>query len=466
MNKLDLSRVPTSDLEALAVGDMSKVSTETLKYLQDAMGAPSASKEERQPISWSEVPSMAASNLLPSGAQALESMVAPIVHPFQTIDALRDVLFGGLGKVVPGAAVDGQEEKFDAVMNALKDRYGGIENIKHTLATDPVGVVMDLSSVLTGGGSAAARLPGMVGRIGREAATVGRVIEPYNMSKLITKSAVGAAIPESVPTNIYARALKPPTPNKHFNLKQQRDALQAGLDAAIYARQSGLTRLNDIIDDLNQYVEGVVSRGAKAGAQVETSRVVSALDGIYDWYHDLPEGESYLKQIDEVRDGILRHGPYLPADQAQRLKQKIYRLVGEEYGKISSVKIQAHKAIALGLKDELLRIFPEIKSANDMESVLLRLEPVIEKALGRISRRDIMGIGTPITAIAGTSVTGVPNMGAKIGLLKEIVENPTTKTFIAIALNKARKGGFGPGFVDQRIAAYLAGEINKASQEQ
>lgn len=75
------------------------------------------------------------------------------------------------------------KEEREAAANALidmyKQRYGGTEAIKQTIATDPVGALADISTVLTAGGGAGVRGAG----------AVGRAIDPLNV---ITKP-VGAA---------------------------------------------------------------------------------------------------------------------------------------------------------------------------------------------------------------------------------------------------------------------------------
>src|SRR4030095_903240 len=76
----------------------------------------------------------------------------------------------------------GEEEKMvDALGEFFKDRYGGIENVKRTLATDPVGFASDLSIFLTGGGSVAAKAPGVAGQAAKIVGTVGRTIDPLSV---------------------------------------------------------------------------------------------------------------------------------------------------------------------------------------------------------------------------------------------------------------------------------------------
>jgi len=48
---------------------------------------------------------------------------------------------------------------WEATKQFFANRYGGEEELKNTIATDPVGFLTDISTVLTGGGSLAAGRP-------------------------------------------------------------------------------------------------------------------------------------------------------------------------------------------------------------------------------------------------------------------------------------------------------------------
>jgi hypothetical protein len=119
----------------------------------------------------------AISNIPKSAAQFGSDLVQPILHPIDTAESFKNLGLGVLEKtgILPGT----EHEKYaDAVGRFLADRYGGVENVKRTFATDPVGLAGDVSMLLTGGGSAAARAPGMVGRVGEAARAAGTAIDP------------------------------------------------------------------------------------------------------------------------------------------------------------------------------------------------------------------------------------------------------------------------------------------------
>jgi hypothetical protein len=130
----------------------------------------------QKPISWSDIPGMAMQNFIPSAMQAGSDIVQPFLNLPETTKAVGNLGLGLVQKLIPG---EQESEKYaDSAGKFYKDRYGGIDNIKNTLATDPAGFLLDVSTVLTGGGALAARVPGMTGKVGKVVSNVGEAIDP------------------------------------------------------------------------------------------------------------------------------------------------------------------------------------------------------------------------------------------------------------------------------------------------
>lgn len=155
-------------------------------------------QEASKPLPWADVPREAASNLPESAISFGKNIIQPIISPKETIGGIRDVLFGGLGKIIPGASIEGQEEKFDAVVNFFKERYGSEEGVKRALAKDPVGVLSDFSSILMGAGgvvSKAGSVSGISGitKAGDIASKVGSAVEPLSIAGKVAAPGVKMA---------------------------------------------------------------------------------------------------------------------------------------------------------------------------------------------------------------------------------------------------------------------------------
>ena len=67
------------------------------------------------------------------------------------------------------------------ILQQFFDRYGTLSNLKKYISEKPVEFGMDISSLMTGGGTLLSKAPGM-GRIGKTISTVGRTIEPTHVA--------------------------------------------------------------------------------------------------------------------------------------------------------------------------------------------------------------------------------------------------------------------------------------------
>lgn len=137
--------------------------------------------KKKAPVSMADVPGQALQNLPESAAQFASDIVQPILHPIDTAKAIGSVGKGALQKagVVSG---DDSIKDADAFGQFFADRYGGWDNVKRTMAQDPVGFLGDLSMVLTGGGAAAVRAPGVIGKTGKILGAAGEMVDPISVA--------------------------------------------------------------------------------------------------------------------------------------------------------------------------------------------------------------------------------------------------------------------------------------------
>lgn len=148
----------------------------------------------------------AVQNILPSTGELIKGIVQPIIHPIDTATGLYQVGKGVASKL---GLVDNRpeaKEENERVINALghhlAERYGGVENVMNTFEKDPAGLLLDASMLLTGGGTAVAKIPGTIGKIGEIAATAGRVIDPLKpvgeAAKFVGKNVVEPTISKGI----------------------------------------------------------------------------------------------------------------------------------------------------------------------------------------------------------------------------------------------------------------------------
>lgn len=136
-------------------------------------------------------------NVVKSGANLVKNTVEAAANVFNpdtkknTVANLGRVALGTAEKLVPGR--QGAEDQADALGRMLKERYGSLDAIKETAYTDPVGFLLDASTVL-GGGGALLKVAGKAGsvsalsRAGEVASAAGRAIDPINaVGKAVSK---------------------------------------------------------------------------------------------------------------------------------------------------------------------------------------------------------------------------------------------------------------------------------------
>lgn len=151
----------------------------------------------------SEVPGAAFRNLPKSAVEFGSNVVAPIVHPVNTFMGLGDVLGGIMEPVTPNflygkEALENAKAARAGLTDFVVNRYGGYENLKRTVAEDPVGFLGDLSTLLSGGAAGAGKL-GATTTAGKltKAATYTNPLSPIAATG---KYAYGKLVPEAEKT--------------------------------------------------------------------------------------------------------------------------------------------------------------------------------------------------------------------------------------------------------------------------
>jgi hypothetical protein len=191
---------------------------QVLSYYDDHGPKKTKVPQVKQNMGVGEMFTSAGKNLAPSAMKFGGDMVHMLKHPVDTATSLWGLSKGLVQLAIPGE--QGSEDQARMVGKFMKDRYGTIENIKHTFATDPVGFAADLSGLITGVGGAMLaggktiakagtmgaklgidKIPSMAkagtavekaGMLGRELATPGAVAKTPNMMERAGEAVAGA----------------------------------------------------------------------------------------------------------------------------------------------------------------------------------------------------------------------------------------------------------------------------------
>ena len=161
----------------------------------DLYAAPAAPKK---PMGYGEMLGQAVVNTPASAGRMISGLYEAVTSPVQTVSGLMDVAAGGLQNVLPKPVTDfinQLETNPEAAQRAVntanamggmyKERYGTLEGIKNTIATDPVGVAGDLSTLLAGG-AGLARGASTIAGPGRAGAAISGVADKLSTASNVT----------------------------------------------------------------------------------------------------------------------------------------------------------------------------------------------------------------------------------------------------------------------------------------
>ncbi len=147
------------------------------------------------PYSAGEVASGAIRNLPSSLGNVAKGLYEAVTSPVATGKAILDIGAGGLQNILPDKIVDfiGEDKQSREMARAVgkfyADRYGSIEGAKRAFATDPAGVLGDLSTFITGGSLIAPKAASTAMK------SVAKTIDPLQLTARGIQAAGGAVAP-------------------------------------------------------------------------------------------------------------------------------------------------------------------------------------------------------------------------------------------------------------------------------
>jgi len=241
--------------------------------LQQHLGAGEPSQHAPS-MSWGDVGRQALQNAPHSAMEFAKGVAQPFLHPIDTAQSLSNlgrgaIAMGGsaLAASVPSEtlpestfgeryqhALKTVEDKSgashaypEALAKHFADRYGNVEGLKKAIAEDPVGVIGELSTALTAGGSAVARAPGLIGKAGQAARVAGDIANPL----MGPAKAAGAAGEEAAR---LTRPIKAPTTDALYEAAEaayENPAIKAIAIKPSAFRQwkDTLLATNDVVDE-------------------------------------------------------------------------------------------------------------------------------------------------------------------------------------------------------------------------
>jgi hypothetical protein len=199
-----------------------------------------------------------------------------------------------------------------------------------------------------------------------------------------------------------------------------------------------------------------------SGATIDPRAVAQRADQLKSRFAAQVAPDADLQAIEQTKNEFLQNNPGpIPASAAQDIKSGTYQqLKDRAYGTQSTATVEAQKALARGIKEELEAQFPEIQGLNAQQGQAASLEKALTRAVQRIDNHNLVGLGGTVAgaggAAAGAVLGGTPGAagGATVAaILKQVIDNPNVKSRLAYTLSSARKG-VTVSAAAARIAAY------------
>lgn len=243
--------------------------------------------------SWSDVPGEALMNLPSSAMKFAGGLYEAVTSPVQTAKGLLDIGAGALQNITPQVVKDfvnrfetnpEAAQRAVGVANAVggeyAKRYGSIEGFKEALATDPVGVASDFSTLLSGGAMATAKAAPAASKALTTAATYTNPAAPLTKAAEyglgLTARGVGGAIDlaQGQRANVRAGSIIRNALTEEGRTPQNVLAAQQALQnapASATVRQALADAYAPQIQYLGELVEGTTAPG-RAGAVREAQK--------------------------------------------------------------------------------------------------------------------------------------------------------------------------------------------------
>jgi hypothetical protein len=302
------------------------------------------------------------------------------------------LLAGGLGAMLPGK--DGQAERWlKGTQEALsysprsqtgKDIIGEVGQAAKWIADRPmvksanegIEAIGEKSPVA---GAAIASIPDLVGVLGARA--------PLQSASNSVKS--GASnLAQSVAERAMNSALKPIL--KAHKSGDAAVAVDTALKYGINPTKAGVEKLKNLIDETNQKISTAIEGST---ATVSRDAATSRVGPVMKRFADQVAPEADIGAVNSVLDQFGRRPENLTVQQAQSLKQGTYKKLEKAYnGELGTASIDAQKAIARGLKEEIATAVPEISGLNALDSQLYKTLDVLERRTLMEMNKNSLGL--------------------------------------------------------------------------
>jgi hypothetical protein len=335
-----------------------------------------------------------------------------------------------------------------ALGTAAKNRYGGMEQIKNTLYTDPVGIASDISTLLmpakaglkAGGFTKLAKAAGAVSEATNPMRALGAVVEPMTH---------GAA------QTIVRGTLRPPAAVRE-DFGGAKGVANAVLKDRVFSEASAGQKLDTSVAKADQMLADAQAAGAAGVPRIDVAR--SVLGG--------PKDTAKLRtrlgvpdqtgDLTETAKAIYKNNPRdIALTDAQAMKREAQALAYEAGADNQTVKKAAEIAKAKALRSGIEAKVPAVGPVNERSQRLLGSKLAFGAAQDR--PRALTNF-LSLLGGAGGFASGGPIGAAAVPLLMKAMDSPRVGALTGIGINELGKGINAKSLRQAALMARLRGQ--------
>ena len=412
---MDLSRIPTADLEALQAGDLSKVSTQTLNYMQRA-SSPTSQPKATQPTPQDDTPEWAGKHPNLYGMYGAGKALARtgIEGLYTTLGAA-----GGTAIPIPGATLAGGGVGY-ATGKRVADQLLGDET---DMSVSGVAKDVGVGALMQGGGMLLSKIPGLNKVLSPKSASIGK------------ETTLGKTATDKLSYSMAEKSLKIP-PSVKTNVRET--ATNTLLEEKIPISKGGLKKVRGIMDDLEDQMDAVVANSPNKDNIIKTEDALGPVRELRDKLTNAVGGKKMASELDNIVNELKEDfGETMTVARMQEIKQATNAILkNKAYGSLQNVETETKKQIVRGMKDIIAKEVEGLQGVNFRYSKLKSLEPALERAVNRTGNWDWLSL----TSLLGGSVvggaTGNVMKAAEAGTVLRILKSPWVQSQLAISLRQ------------------------------
>jgi hypothetical protein len=349
--------------------------------------------------------------------------------------------FRALGTAAPGIVKAGGQ--------ALKARYGGMEQIKNTLYTDPVGVASDVSTLL------------MPAKLGLKAGGFNKLAGLAGKAEHLTNpmTAIGGAtqaVTKPIARGIVRGTLRPPAAVRD-DFGGAKGVADAVLKDRVYSEASAGKKLDRSVAQADQMLADAERAGTPGVPRRTVARAVVSGEPQELTRLDKKLGNADATQsLKDTARSVIRQNPRdIPLTDAQAMKRRAQALAYEAGADNNSVKKSAETAKAKALRAGIEDRVPDVKPVNEQSQRLLGSKLAFGAAEDRpralTNFLSILGGGA---GFAG----GGPAGAVVIPALMKAADSPRMGAMAGIGINEFGRGMNAESLRKAALIARLMGE--------